>query len=37
VTPGAFCTPAGATGTSAKGVVYVCRSSDTDSRNRWRR
>ena len=37
VTPGAFCAPAGATGVSAKGVVYVCRTSDTDTRNRWRR
>lgn len=37
VTPGAFCAPAGATGRSAKGVAYVCRSSDTDPRNRWRR
>lgn len=37
VHPGAFCAPAGATGMSAKGVSYVCRSSETDPRNRWRR
>ena len=36
VSPGAFCTPAGATGKSAKGVDYICKTSDTDSRNRWR-
>jgi len=36
VSPGAFCTPAGATGKSAKGVDYTCKTSDTDSRNRWR-
>jgi hypothetical protein len=36
VTPGAFCTPAGATGMSASGVVYTCKTSATDSRNRWR-
>jgi len=37
VHPGAFCAPAGATGLSVKGVAYVCRSSETDARNRWRR
>jgi len=37
VTPGAFCAPAGATGTSSSGKVYVCTSSTTDGRNRWRR
>jgi len=36
VSPGAFCTPAGATGKSSKGVEYTCKTSDTDSRNRWR-
>ena len=36
VSPGAFCAPAGATGKSAKGVDYTCKTSDTDSRNRWR-
>ena len=36
VSPGAFCTPAGATGKSAKGVDYTCKTSDTDSRTRWR-
>lgn len=37
VTPGAFCSPPGATGRSSRGVDYVCRSSATDVRNRWRR
>jgi hypothetical protein len=36
VSPGAFCTPAGATGKSSKGVEYTCKTSATDSRNRWR-
>jgi len=36
VSPGAFCTPAGATGKSSNGVEYTCKTSDTDSRNRWR-
>lgn len=36
ISPGAFCTPAGATGKSAKGIDYTCKTSDTDSRNRWR-
>lgn len=36
VTPGAFCSPAGATGKSSSGVTYTCKSSSTDSRNRWR-
>jgi hypothetical protein len=36
VTPGAFCLPAGATGYSSKGVLYTCKTSATDSRNRWR-
>ena len=36
ISPGAFCTPAGAIGKSAKGVDYTCKDSDTDSRNRWR-
>jgi hypothetical protein len=36
VTPGAFCSPAGATGVSAKGVAYTCKTSATDTRNRWR-
>jgi len=37
VTPGAFCSPSGAVGRSSRGVDYVCRSSATDVRNRWRR
>jgi hypothetical protein len=36
VSPGAFCTPSGATGKSSKGVEYTCKTSETDSRNRWR-
>jgi len=36
VTPGAFCSPAGAVGKSSSGVIYTCKSSSTDSRNRWR-
>ncbi len=36
VTPGAFCSPAGAIGKSASGVTYTCKTSPTDSRNRWR-
>jgi hypothetical protein len=37
VTPGAFCSPPGATGSSARGVLYTCKRSETDTRNRWRR
>jgi hypothetical protein len=36
VTPGAFCTPAGAIGKSSSGVLYTCKTSATDTRNRWR-
>ena len=36
VTPGAFCSPAGATGKSTSGVSYTCKTSPTDTRNRWR-
>ena len=36
VTPGAFCTPAGAICKSASGVLYTCKTSATDTRNRWR-
>ena len=36
VTPGAFCSPAGATGKSSSGVTYTCKTSSTDTRNRWR-
>jgi len=36
VTPGAFCSPAGATGKSANGTAYTCKTSATDTRNRWR-
>ena len=36
VTPGAFCTPAGATGYSKTGKAEVCKTTATDSRLRWR-
>jgi len=36
VTPGAFCSPAGAVGKSSAGVSYTCKTSPTDTRNRWR-
>jgi len=36
ITPGAFCSPAGAVGKSSSGVTYTCKASPTDSRNRWR-
>jgi hypothetical protein len=36
VSPGAFCSPAGATGMSSSGVTYTCKTSPTDTRNRWR-
>ncbi len=36
VTPGAFCSLAGAIGKSSSGVTYTCKTSPTDSRNRWR-
>ena len=36
ITPGAFCSPAGAIGKSSSGVTYTCKTSPTDTRNRWR-
>ena len=36
VTPGAFCAPAGAIGKSGSGALYTCKTSATDTRNRWR-
>jgi hypothetical protein len=36
VSPGAFCSPAGSIGNSTSGVTYTCKTSPTDSRNRWR-
>ena len=36
VSPGAFCSPAGAIGKASSGVTYTCKTSPTDSRNRWR-
>lgn len=37
VTPGAFCAPAGSIGYSTAGNRYTCKSSASESRNRWRR
>lgn len=39
VSPGAFCSKseAGMQGTSAKGVTYTCKISDSENRLRWRR
>lgn len=37
VTPGAFCAPQGALGASSSGVIYTCKTSETDTRARWRR
>jgi len=36
IIPGAFCSPAGAIGKSTSGVTYTCKTSPTDTRNRWR-
>jgi hypothetical protein len=36
VHPGAFCSPEGATGRTTKGTPMTCRTSATDSRDRWR-
>ena len=36
ISPGAFCAPAGATGVNSSGVKYTCKTSETDTRNRWR-
>ena len=36
ITPGAFCAPAGAIGTNKTGTTYTCKTSPTDTRNRWR-
>lgn len=33
---GSYCSPAGATGRTASGTAMVCRTSSTDSRDRWR-
>lgn len=37
ITPGAFCSPGGAIGYSSAGVKYECKTSTTDTRNRWRK
>lgn len=36
VTPGAFCSPAGAKGVTSKGVRMTCTTTPTDFRYRWR-
>jgi hypothetical protein len=36
ISPGAFCSPAGAIGKSSSGITYTCKTSPTDTRNRWR-
>ena len=36
VHPGAYCSPAGATGRTAAGTAMTCRSPATDTRERWR-
>jgi hypothetical protein len=36
VSPGAFCSPTGAIGKASSGVTYTCKTSPTDTRNRWR-
>ncbi|CAN2177970.1 hypothetical protein MCEMRE26_00213 [Candidatus Nanopelagicaceae bacterium] len=36
VTAGAFCAPAGASGLTKTGLQVSCKTSATDTRNRWR-
>jgi len=36
ISPGEFCAPARDTGLNSSGVKYTCKSSDTDTRIRWR-
>ena len=36
ISPGAFCSPAGAIGKASSGVTYTCKTSPTDTKNRWR-
>ena len=36
ISPGAFCSPAGAIGKASSGITYTCKTSATDTRNRWR-
>jgi hypothetical protein len=36
VTAGAFCAPAGAVGVTKTGLQVSCKTSSTDTRNRWR-
>ena len=33
---GAYCSPDGATGVTASGTAMICKTSPTDSRDRWR-
>lgn len=37
VNPGSFCSPGGAFGHTKKGTLMQCKTSATDSRNRWRK
>src|SRR4051794_28785495 len=36
VTPGAFCSPQGATGHTSTGLAMTCTTTASDSRARWR-
>jgi hypothetical protein len=36
VTAGSFCSGAGSTGVTSTGKPMVCKTSDTDTRLRWR-
>jgi hypothetical protein len=37
VHPGSFCSPLGATGVTTKGTPMVCKTTETDSKARWRK
>jgi hypothetical protein len=37
VTPGAFCSPDGATGVTVKGTSMICSTKPGDTRDRWRK
>lgn len=36
ITPGALCSPAGASGKWGNGTIYTCKTSPLDTANRWR-
>jgi len=36
ITPGALCSPAGATGKWGNGTIYTCKTSSLDTNTRWR-